>query len=123
MTTATSESKYGLGILATKKGQYDQAVNYFGSEPSYNLALALLLKGDVNKAKVTLESLKNFANAACLPTLKQLLVHVWMTELMLSTTFAKLLDSKLTGKLMPKQTLNLPSISMMIHSNQPFSKK
>ncbi|MGD0581989.1 MAG: tetratricopeptide repeat protein [Bacteroidales bacterium] len=58
MTTATPESKYGLGILAIKKGQYDQAVNYFGSEPSYNLALALLLKGDVNKAKVTLESLK-----------------------------------------------------------------
>jgi tetratricopeptide (TPR) repeat protein len=58
MTTATPESKFGLGILATKKGQYDAAVNYFGSEPSYDLALALLLKGDVNKAKVTLESLK-----------------------------------------------------------------
>jgi hypothetical protein len=58
MTTATAESKFGLGILATKKGQYDAAVNYFGSEPSYDLALALLLKGDVNKAKVTLESLK-----------------------------------------------------------------
>jgi tetratricopeptide (TPR) repeat protein len=58
MTTATAESKFGLGILATKKGQYDMAVNYFGTEPSYDLALALLLKGDVNKAKVTLESLK-----------------------------------------------------------------
>ena len=58
MTTATAESKFGLGILAIKKGQYDVAVNYFGTEPSYDLALALLLKGDVNKAKVTLESLK-----------------------------------------------------------------
>jgi len=58
MTTATAESKFGLGILATKKGQYDAAVNYFGTEPSYDLALALLLKGDVNKAKVTLEALK-----------------------------------------------------------------
>jgi tetratricopeptide (TPR) repeat protein len=58
MTTATPESKYGLGILAIKKAAYDQAVNYFGSEPCYNLALALVLKGDVNKAKVTLESLK-----------------------------------------------------------------
>jgi tetratricopeptide (TPR) repeat protein len=58
MATATPESKFGLGIIATKKGQYDAAVNYFGSEPSYDLALALLLKGDVNKAKVTLESLK-----------------------------------------------------------------
>jgi tetratricopeptide (TPR) repeat protein len=58
MTTATPESKFGLGILETKKGNYDAAVNYFGSEPSYDLALALLLKGDVNKAKSTLESLK-----------------------------------------------------------------
>ncbi|MFN8239271.1 MAG: tetratricopeptide repeat protein [Bacteroidales bacterium] len=58
MATATPESKFGLGIIATKKGQYDAAVNYFGTEPSYDLALALLLKGDANKAKVTLESLK-----------------------------------------------------------------
>jgi tetratricopeptide (TPR) repeat protein len=58
MATAIPESKFGLGIIATKKGQYDAAVNYFGSEASYDLALALLLKGDVNKAKVTLENLK-----------------------------------------------------------------
>ena len=58
MATATPESKFGLGILATKKGEYDKAVNYFGNEPSYDLALALLLKGDVNKAKVTLDGLK-----------------------------------------------------------------
>jgi hypothetical protein len=58
MATATPESKFGLGILATKKGEYDKAVNFFGTEPSYDLALALLLKGDVNKAKVTLDGLK-----------------------------------------------------------------
>jgi tetratricopeptide (TPR) repeat protein len=58
MATATTESKFGLGILAIKKGQYDAAVNYFGTEPCYDLALALYLKGDVNKAKVTLESMK-----------------------------------------------------------------
>jgi tetratricopeptide (TPR) repeat protein len=58
MATATAESKFGLGILATKKGEYDKAVNFFGNEPSYDLALALLLKGDVNKAKVTLDGLK-----------------------------------------------------------------
>jgi tetratricopeptide (TPR) repeat protein len=57
MAAATPESKFGLGILATKKGEYDKAVNYFGSEGSYDLALALLLKGDVNKAKVTLDGL------------------------------------------------------------------
>ena len=58
MATATSESKFGLGILATKKGEYDKAVNYFGNEPSYDVALALLVKGDVNKAKVTLDGIK-----------------------------------------------------------------
>jgi tetratricopeptide (TPR) repeat protein len=58
MATATPQSKTGLGIIAIKKGMYDAAVNYFGSEPSGNLALAQLLKGDVNKAKVTLESIK-----------------------------------------------------------------
>ncbi|MFN8211267.1 MAG: hypothetical protein U0T33_09925 [Bacteroidales bacterium] len=58
MATATAESKFGLGIIALKNGKYDAAVNYFGTEPCHNLALALLLKGDVNKAKVTLESMK-----------------------------------------------------------------
>lgn len=58
MTAATPESKYGLGIIAITKGEYDKAVNYFGTEPSFNLALALYLKGDVAKAKSTLESMK-----------------------------------------------------------------
>jgi len=58
MTAATPESKWGLGVLAITKGKYDDAVNYFGTEPCFNLALALVLKGDVNKAKVTLDALK-----------------------------------------------------------------
>jgi tetratricopeptide (TPR) repeat protein len=58
MTAATTESKWGLGVIAITKGQYDQAVNYFGTEPCFNLALAQLLKGDVNKAKATLDSMK-----------------------------------------------------------------
>jgi tetratricopeptide (TPR) repeat protein len=58
MTTATPQSKWGLGVIAITKGEYDKAVNYFGTEPCVNLALALLLKGDVNKAKATLDSMK-----------------------------------------------------------------
>jgi tetratricopeptide (TPR) repeat protein len=58
MTAATPESKYGLGVIAITKGEYDKAVNYFGSQPSYDLALAQLLKGDVNNAKSTLDALK-----------------------------------------------------------------
>lgn len=57
MTAATAESRWGLGIIAITKGQYDQAVNYFGNEPSCNLALALILKGDVNRAKTTLDAI------------------------------------------------------------------
>ena len=58
MTAATAESKWGLGVIAITKGEYDKAVNYFGTEPCYNLALAQFLKGDVNKAKSTLDSMK-----------------------------------------------------------------
>jgi Flp pilus assembly protein TadD len=57
MAVATPESKYGLGVIAITKGEYDKAVNLFGTEPSFNLALALVLKGDVNKAKATLDSM------------------------------------------------------------------
>lgn len=59
MTAATAESKYGLGVIAITKAEYDKAVNYFGTEPCFNLALAQYLKGDVNKAKGTLDSMKD----------------------------------------------------------------
>jgi tetratricopeptide (TPR) repeat protein len=59
MAAATTESKWGLGVIAITKGEYDKAVNYFGTEPCYNLALAQYLKGDVTKAKATLDSMKD----------------------------------------------------------------
>lgn len=58
MTAQTPESRWGLGSIAITKGEYDKAVNLFGTEPSFNLALAQLLKGDVNRAKATLDSMK-----------------------------------------------------------------
>jgi tetratricopeptide (TPR) repeat protein len=58
MTAATTESKWGLGVIAITKGEYDKAVNLFGTEPCFNLALAQVCKGDVNKAKATLDSMK-----------------------------------------------------------------
>jgi len=58
MTAATPESKWGLGVIAITKGEYDKAVNNFGNEPCFNLALAQVLKGDVSKAKATLDSMK-----------------------------------------------------------------
>jgi tetratricopeptide (TPR) repeat protein len=59
MTAATPESKWGLGVISITKGEYDKAVNYFGTEPDYNNALALYLKGDVNKAKEMLDGMKD----------------------------------------------------------------
>jgi tetratricopeptide (TPR) repeat protein len=58
MTAATTESKWGLGVIAITKGEYDKAVNFFGTEPCFNLALAQYLKGDITKAKATLDSMK-----------------------------------------------------------------
>jgi len=58
MATASPESKFGLGVIAITEGKYDDAVNLLGTEPCFNLALAQVLKGDVNKAKVTLDSMK-----------------------------------------------------------------
>lgn len=55
MTAATTESKYGLGIIAVTKGEYDKAANNFGSDASANSALAYILKKDYNKAKTVLE--------------------------------------------------------------------
>jgi tetratricopeptide (TPR) repeat protein len=68
MTAATPESKWGLGVIAITKGEYDKAVNFFGTEPCYNLALALYLKGDVNKAKSTLESMKELGKSGGKPS-------------------------------------------------------
>ena len=70
MTAATPESRYGLGIAAITKGEYDKAVNFFGTEASNNLALAQILKGDVNRAKSTLESLTGEAKTALTAYLK-----------------------------------------------------
>ena len=59
MSAATPESKFGLGTIALHDGKYDQAVNLLGDKPSMNLALAQLLKGDINKAKTTMDAVPN----------------------------------------------------------------
>ncbi|HCI55772.1 MAG TPA: tetratricopeptide repeat protein [Bacteroidales bacterium] len=58
MSAASAESRLGLGAIAITKGQYDAAVNYLSGEPSFNLALAQVLKGDVARAKITLDGIK-----------------------------------------------------------------
>lgn len=59
MTAATDQSRWGLGVIAITRGEYDKAVNLLGTEPCFNLALAQLLKGDVTRAKSTLDNMKD----------------------------------------------------------------
>ncbi|MCK7539022.1 MAG: hypothetical protein MZV63_52855 [Marinilabiliales bacterium] len=68
MSAATPESKFGLGTIAIHDGKYDQAVNLLGDKPSMNLALAQLLKGDINKAKSNHGCSASHASAALLHT-------------------------------------------------------
>jgi len=47
---AGDKVNYNLGIVNVIEGNYGAAVNYFGSEPSYNAALAKYLNGDADGA-------------------------------------------------------------------------
>jgi tetratricopeptide (TPR) repeat protein len=47
---AGAKVNYNLGIVAIKEGEYETALNYFGSEASYNAALAKYLSGDSDGA-------------------------------------------------------------------------
>ncbi len=49
---------YNLGIVNIIEGDYESAVNYFGSEPSFNAALAKYLKGDDDGAWRTAANLE-----------------------------------------------------------------
>jgi len=62
MSTATAESRWGLGVIAITKGQYDQAINNFGSTPCINNALALILRGDNSRARTMLDGLQDSHN-------------------------------------------------------------
>ena len=52
------EVNCGLGIICIIKADYANAVTYFGTEPTYNSALAKLLNGDSNGAKRTLDNME-----------------------------------------------------------------
>jgi tetratricopeptide (TPR) repeat protein len=43
---AGTQVNYNLGIVSIMEGEYEAALNYFGSEASFNAALAKYLKGD-----------------------------------------------------------------------------
>jgi tetratricopeptide (TPR) repeat protein len=58
VATPTMQSRCGQGTIAIMKGEYDRAVNLFGNDPSVNHALALVLKGDLNRAKSMLDGME-----------------------------------------------------------------
>jgi len=55
---AGAKVNYNLGIISIKEGEYETAVNYFGSDPSHNAALAMYLKGDSEGAWRTAANLE-----------------------------------------------------------------
>ena len=57
MQNPTKESNFGLGTIAIIHGKYQDAVNYFGTNPSFNAALAKLLTGDAQGAKNMLDGM------------------------------------------------------------------
>ena len=57
MEKLTDESNFGLGVINIINGNYSDAVNYFGTTPSFNSALAKLLDGNNTGAKNTLEAI------------------------------------------------------------------
>jgi hypothetical protein len=54
------DASYGMGILAIKKGNYADAVSNFNksNKKDFNLALAQLLNGQADAAKVTIDNMK-----------------------------------------------------------------
>lgn len=57
--SGTSELNEALGNLYVAQGQYDRAVNSFGSTNTNSAALAQILAKDYNKAKTTLSNVQN----------------------------------------------------------------
>ncbi len=55
---AGAKVNYNLGIISIKEGEYETALNYFGSDPSFNAALAMYLKGDTEGAWRTAANLE-----------------------------------------------------------------
>jgi len=121
MTAATPESKYGLGVIAITKGEYDKAVNDFGTEPCFNLALALYLKGDVAKAKSTLDSMKELCKCGKPSYLKAVIGAKLDDKNYMLSNLREAIGFKADWKLMQRQTLNLPSSSLMILLNLQFN--
>lgn len=64
VASPTMQSRCGQGIIAIMNGEYDKAVNLFGNDPSVNHALALVLKGDLNRAKSMLDGMEMPANGS-----------------------------------------------------------
>ena len=61
---AGSEVKYNMGTVKVKEGDYPTAVEMFGSNKTFNAALAKLLAGDVDGALSTVNDVEN-PDASC----------------------------------------------------------
>jgi len=56
---AGKEPDYNLGIISIKTGNYSEALKHFGTETTFNVALAKILSGDTNGAAKVLDNIEN----------------------------------------------------------------
>ncbi len=107
MQTPTKESNFGLGTIAIINGKYQDAVNYFGSEPSFNAALAKLLNGDVQGAKSTLDAIDHECK--------------WK-EYLKAVVGARLGDDTLVFESLKKSTCMDPKMKDLAKTDMEFAK-
>ncbi|MBI1838641.1 MAG: hypothetical protein HYR91_15355 [Flavobacteriia bacterium] len=60
---AGSEVNYNSGIINIKEGKYNDAISNFGSEATFNKALALLLSGSYDQAAAAIDASKDKESA------------------------------------------------------------
>ncbi|EPT33077.1 tetratricopeptide repeat protein [Bacteroidetes bacterium oral taxon 272 str. F0290] len=105
--TGASAANEALGNLYIKQGQYQKAVNAFGNAATNSAAQAQILVKDYNKAKSTLESIKN-------PDA--------MTDYLMAIVGARTNNASLVKSAMQRAVMKDPSLAAKAAADREFAK-
>ena len=105
--TGASAANEALGNLYIKQGQYQKAVNAFGNAATNSAAQAQILVKDYNKAKSTLESIKN-------PDA--------MTDYLMAIVGARTNNASLVKSAMQRAVMKDPSLAAKAATDREFAK-
>ena len=105
--TGASALNEALGNLYIKQGQYQRAVNAFGDTKSNSAAQAQILAKDYNKAKATLEGIKN-PNA--------------MTDYLMAIVGARTNNESLVSKSLKSAISKDPTMAQQAANDREFAK-